>query len=336
MPAKPHAQARSPGLRLHPRNRHRGQYDFARLLIACPSLKKHVRPNAHGLPSIDFANPQAVRLLNRALLADWYGIRDWDIPAAYLCPPIPGRADYVHCLADLLAECQQGRLPQGDKIRLLDIGVGANGIYPLLAHAEYGWSCVGADIDKVALANCQAILAANPEFAAHIELRHQPHTDQMFSHIIASGEHFDVTMCNPPFHASRAEAAAGSQRKWRNLGKSGQREGKQPLLNFGGQENELCYPGGEQAFVASMIGESVRFARRCCWFTSLLSSADSLPALRHVLREAGVKQSRVLDMAQGQKRSRLLAWSFWDVAGQQAWAARYWTAQDQAPAAGRR
>ncbi|BBF84604.1 ribosomal RNA large subunit methyltransferase F [Aquitalea magnusonii] len=325
MPAKSHAQVKPAPARLHPRNRHQGQYDFAALIAACPALKPHVKANAHGQPSIDFASPQAVKLLNRALLAQWYGIQGWDIPAGYLCPPIPGRADYIHSIADLLAGSQQGRLPQGPAIRLLDIGTGANLVYPLLAHAEYGWNCVGADIDRPALANAQAILQANPALASQVELRHQTRADAMFGGIIRPGERFDVTVCNPPFHASRADAAAGSLRKWRQLGKQDDKRGaRNPLLNFGGQQQELCYPGGERAFVAAMIAESTRFARQCCWFTSLLSSADNLPALQHALRAAGARQSRVVAMAQGQKRSRLLAWSFLDQAGQQAWAARYW------------
>ena len=42
-------------------------------------------------------------MLNRAILMHHYGVKSWDIPAGYLCPPIPGRADYIHSVADLLA-----------------------------------------------------------------------------------------------------------------------------------------------------------------------------------------------------------------------------------------
>jgi 23S rRNA (adenine1618-N6)-methyltransferase len=54
--------------------------------------------------TINFSIPQAVKLLNKALLLHFYNVKDWDIPDANLCPPIPGRADYVHYIADLLAE----------------------------------------------------------------------------------------------------------------------------------------------------------------------------------------------------------------------------------------
>jgi 23S rRNA (adenine1618-N6)-methyltransferase len=55
-------------------------------------------------------------------------------PANYLCPPIPAVADYLHYLADLLAD-GSGGVPRGIKVRALDVGVGANCIYPLLGHA---------------------------------------------------------------------------------------------------------------------------------------------------------------------------------------------------------
>ena len=71
-----------------------------------------MRPNQFGDESVDFANPAAVKALNRALLRQDYGLDYWDIPAGYLCPPIPGRADYVHYLADLLAADRGGGAPR--------------------------------------------------------------------------------------------------------------------------------------------------------------------------------------------------------------------------------
>jgi 23S rRNA (adenine1618-N6)-methyltransferase len=265
--------------RLHPRNRHQGQYDFAALIAACPALKPHVKPNPHGLPSIDFANPQAVKLLNRALLAQQYGVQQWDIPPGYLCPPIPG----VPITFMPWPTCWpgQGAVPHGSQIRLLDIGTGANLVYPLLAHAEYGWDCVGSDIDRPALDNAQTILQANPAFAAHIALRHQTRDDAMFSGIWQKGERFDLTLCNPPFHASRAAAAAGSERKWRNLGKGKPQAGQRaPALNFGGRDRELCYPGGEVAFVSRMIEDSAVLPGSACGLPAWCPVPTACPPCR--------------------------------------------------------
>jgi len=141
-----------------------------------------------------------------------------DVPAQYLCPPIPGRADYLHYLADLLSESNGGEIPRGKSVRVLDIGVGANCIYPLIGHATYGWQFVGTDVDAVALNNAQRILDAN-QLSDAVELRLQKSRTAIFSNVTKADEFFDLTLCNPPFHASLAEARHGSQRKWKNLGK---------------------------------------------------------------------------------------------------------------------
>ncbi|MDR6357641.1 23S rRNA A1618 N6-methylase RlmF [Pseudomonas psychrotolerans] len=187
---------------LHPRNRHQGSYDFPALMRVSPALKPFVAPTPRGNLSIDFTDPQAVRALNRALLALHHGVRDWDIPADFLCPPIPGRADYLHHLADLLAEGNGGKLPRGEGVRLLDVGTGANGVYPLIGFKEYGWHFVGSDIAPAALEAFGRTLAANPDCAAAIELRHQPDPQAIFAGILQPGEHYAATLCNPPFHAS--------------------------------------------------------------------------------------------------------------------------------------
>ncbi|WP_374513006.1 23S rRNA (adenine(1618)-N(6))-methyltransferase RlmF [Niveibacterium sp.] len=296
---------------LHPRNRQRGRYDFAQLIGCSPALTRFVARNPYGDDSIDFADPAAVRALNAALLKFNYGVDHWALPPQYLCPPIPGRADYVHYLADLLAERHGGEIPTGDAVRVLDVGVGANCIYPLIGHGEYGWHFVGFDIDRAALDCAQTMLDANPSFAAAIELRLQGNPRAIFRGMIGERERFHLTLCNPPFHASLAEARAGSERKWRNLGKADP-DAAAPRLNFGGHGAELHCPGGEEGFIRRMIAESADYSEQCLWFSSLVSKAATLPVALRALRAAGAREHRVIDMAQGQKRSRILAWTYYD------------------------
>lgn len=305
---------------LHPRNRHRDRYDFKQLIAASPELATFVSLNQYGDESIDFADPAAVKALNRALLNHEYGITGWDIPAQYLCPPIPGRADYLHHLADLLGD--GGIIPRGESVRVLDIGVGANCVYPLIGHRSYGWQFVGTDIDPVALANAQRILDAN-HLGDTIELRLQASPSAIFKGVMRPGEAFDLTLCNPPFHASPDEASAGTQRKWKNLGKAASRQ-KAPALNFGGQGAELWCEGGEEAFVKRMIKESAQHPDRCLWFTTLISKSASLPGVYRALEQAGAHKTRTIEMAQGQKRSRLVAWTFLDESRQRAWRMTHW------------
>ena len=306
---------------LHPRNRHRERYDFPALVKTSPELAAFVQRNKFGDESVDFADPAAVKTLNRALLRHFYGIEYWDIPKGYLCPPIPGRADYVHYLADLLAESNGGTLPPGEAIDVLDVGVGANCIYPIIGRREYGWHFVGSDVDGVALRAAQQIEAANPSLAGAIEARLQPSRTRIFDGLIQAGEVFDLTMCNPPFHVSAAAAAAGSQRKTAGLGT---RRGPRPVLNFGGQNNELWCEGGEGGFIRRMVQESGRRPRTCYWFTTLVSKKETLPGVYRALQTAGATVVRTIEMAQGQKKSRLVAWTFLSPAQQETWRKARW------------
>lgn len=296
---------------LHPRNRHQGEYDFTELTRQSPVLSAFVIETPFGKTSIDFANPAAVQALNRALLKAHYGINAWTIPNGYLCPPIPGRADYLHGLADLLASDHGESIPRGAGVRLLDIGVGANCIYPLLGQAEYGWRFVGSDTDPEAIKAAQAIIVANPGLDQRIELRLQQQRERIFAGVLRADEAFDVCLSNPPFHASAQEAAAANHKKWRNLGKPA-RQRNPSALNFGGQESELWCPGGEVAFVTAMIEESAELKSRFCWFSSLVSKSDNLPGLRKALQQAGAVEVREQAMAQGNKQSRFIAWTFLD------------------------
>lgn len=292
---------------LHPRNPHRHRYDFDKLVASCPALARFVRPNPHGEVSIDYAEPAAVKALNQALLKHVYALAHWDLPPGFLCPPVPGRADYLHHLADLLAESHAGEVPKGGGVRVLDIGVGANTIYPLVGHRTFGWRFLGSDVDEKALAVARRLVEANGLSDA-IKLRRQT-PPAIFRGLLRAGERFDLSMCNPPFHGSAEEAESGSRRKWTNLGRGGSGGGS-PALNFGGQGGELWCEGGEAAFVRRMIEESAAIPSRCLWFTTLLSRSSNLPGVLRALERARVREHRVLPMAQGQKKSRIVAWTF--------------------------
>ena len=305
------------GALLHPRNRHQGRYDFAALIAVEPCLQAFVIRNPYGKESIDFANPEAVRVFNAALLHQLYGIKSWRIPEGYLCPPVPGRADYIHGLADLLAADAQGEIPRGMDCTVLDIGTGASCIYPLLGHHDYGWRFIASDIDTQALAYAAETLAVNGLTEA-IELRLQTTKSAFFKGILQPDERVLCTLCNPPFHSSAAEATSGSTRKWRNLGKQDPRR-KLPTLNFGGKSNELWCKGGELTFVRNMIRESKDYSGQVLWFTSLVSKSAHIRLLQRTLQQVGAVDVQVCAMAQGQKQSRFLAWSFHTAEQRQAW-----------------
>ncbi|QNK62410.1 23S rRNA (adenine(1618)-N(6))-methyltransferase RlmF [Pedobacter sp. PAMC26386] len=306
---------------LHPRNLHRSRYDFPQLINSCPQLESFVFINPYGDQSVDFSNPEAVKTLNKALLIHFYGLSDWDIPENYLCPPIPGRADYIHYLADLLASVNGNVVPKGNSVKVLDIGVGANCVYPIIGHQEYGWQFVGSDVDKRAISSAVNIAAINPTLTNALTFRMQNSPGSIFRGIVKPGELFDLTLCNPPFHASAEEAQQGSQRKVRNLGKQ---KGREVVLNFGGQNSELWCKGGEVEFIRRMIEESAQIAKQCSWFTTLVSKSAHLSTVYYALDKVGVKGVKTVEMAQGQKQSRFVAWTFLSADEQAEWSKKRW------------
>lgn len=307
--------------RLHARNKNRERYDLSALIIAETELKNFIKPNKFGEDSVEFADPKAVKLLNKALLHHYYGIKNWDFPDENLCPPIPGRADYLHFTADLLAQSNFGPLPPGNQINVLDIGVGASCIYPIIGVTEYDWNFVGSDIDENSIESAQKIIDANDELKDKITLRLQENSTSIFKGIIQENDQFDLTICNPPFHATPEEAEKGSRRKVTNL------RGKKPKtteLNFAGISGELIYKGGESAFINKMMTESAELAQNCYWFSTLVSKQSNLKGIYKTLNDLEVTQLKTIPLGTGNKSSRIIAWSFLSKEEQLKWRNSRW------------
>jgi len=279
-------------------------------------LAPFVRLNKYNDESIDFSSAEAVMTLNKALLKQYYGINHWNIPSGYLCPPIPGRADYIHHIADLLGSCNKGIIPTGNKIQCLDIGVGANCIYPIIGVKEYGWSFVGSDIEQVAIQSAAIIIEMNAGLKGKVELRLQKNSKDIFSGIIHSNELFDLTICNPPFHASMEDAQSGTLRKLSNLS---HKRITSPTLNFGGKNKELWCEGGEEKFVKKMIAQSKEISSSCFWFSTLISKSSHLKHVYKALQNAEAIEVKTIPMSQGNKTSRIVAWTFLTHEQQKKW-----------------
>jgi 23S rRNA (adenine1618-N6)-methyltransferase len=293
--------------KLHARNKHHGRYHLQELANTSPELSEYIFVNQYEIETIDFANPEAVKSLNKALLKHFYGVSNWQIPDNYLCPPIPGRADYIHNVADLLAGSNHFQIPKGSQVKCLDIGVGANCVYPLIGNSEYGWSFVGSDIDNVALENATKIVDENEHLKTKIKFRHQPNNKNIFAGVFELTERFHATLCNPPFYASIDEAKNATLKKLNNLNEEQVTEVKQ---NFGGQNRELWTHGGEGKFLKDMIYQSKPYENSCLWFTTLVSNQANLKGAYHYLKEVEALDVKTLSMGQGNKISRVLAWTF--------------------------
>ncbi|MEO5583691.1 MAG: 23S rRNA (adenine(1618)-N(6))-methyltransferase RlmF [Saprospiraceae bacterium] len=292
---------------MHPRNKHRNRYDFKALINTLPELHAFIQLNKYGIESIDFFDPAAVKALNKALLLHYYGLSYWDIPQGYLCPPVPGRADYIHYMADLLGEYNNGKIPTGIKISAMDIGIGANAIYPIIGIQEYGWHFIGTEVNGPSLESAQKIIEHNPTLQKKLILRKQNNPDQIFKGMLQNDEFIDVVVCNPPFHDSKQVAKEGSVRKLKNL-KSPDQE--KSVLNFGGQDTELWRKGGELKFALDMIKESQQLSTSFFLCSIFISKEIHLKPIYAALVNAKALDIQIVIMGQGQKTSRIVVWTY--------------------------
>lgn len=279
---------------MHPKNPFFKDYDFELLIQHYAPLNEFVFVNTYGSTTIKFGDKQAIKALNTGLLKAHYGI-DWDIPEHNLCPPIPGRLDYLLHISDLFVK---------HKIRMLDIGTGANLIYPILASCHLKWECAATEVDRDSLRNALEIINKNSCLKG-IDLRPQPYKNNILENVIKPDDIFDVVVCNPPFFKNRHDAQAKNLRKTKNLGLD-----EKESLNFGGHSNELWYKGGEEAFIKKMIGESVGFIEQVHWFTVLVSQIEHLKNIKRAVNKTNPAEVRVVPMALGNKKSRFIAWRY--------------------------
>ena len=306
--------------KLHARNKHKNGYDFTLLCKNTPELKQYVFTNQYETQTIDFTNSKAILALNYSLLITYYDITYWKIPDGFLCPPIPGRADYIHYLADLLKETNNGKIPHKKTIQALDIGTGANCIYPIIGATQYKWNFVATDINAQAIKSANSIVINNINLSPKIKLVTQLNNHHIFRDIIEQQQRIDITLCNPPFHSSANAAAEGTERKWKNLsGNASKKQVPSNQLNFGGKHNELWCDGGELQFIKNMIKESQYYSSQVLWFTCLVSKKEHIRPLQLALKKVKKCDVKVIKMKQGQKISRFIAWSFLTDEEKQEW-----------------
>ena len=279
---------------LHPKNKFNKGYNFEELIKINPKLEPFVSTNQFDVVTIDFSNPEAVKELNKGLLFSYDKVSIWNFPKENLCPPIPGRLDYIHYLNDLITS--------EENVKVLDIGTGATCIYPLLGVAEYNWTFVATDIDFASLDTAQDIIDDN-NLGGQIKLRRQEDENNILKGILKNEDSFSVVMCNPPFYKSAEEAQGANKRKNRNLGNN-------TVRNFSGNNNELWYVGGEKAFLHNYLYESSLFKEKSKWFTSLVSNKDNIKSLEKSSTKLGAVEFKVIPMTQGNKVTRIACWRF--------------------------
>lgn len=287
---------------MHTKNIHKNGYDLVVLSINNPNLKPFVILK-NDKQTIDFSNPKAVRELNRALLKTYYNIAFWQFPEQNLTPAIPSRAEYIHLINDLI---QTSKITE--KVNVLDIGTGANCIYPLLGQAIYNWIFTATDVCNTSLKYAKSIIAKN-KLNRQISILKQNNRSSIFKGILDADSKFTVTMCNPPFYKNETEANQATLQKQIGL----KQQANSVSRNFAGQATELWYNGGEKAFLHNYLYESSLFKTQCSWYTTLVSNKANLKSMYASLEKLEAKQIKTLPIQIGNKKSRVVAWTFLEI-----------------------
>jgi 23S rRNA (adenine1618-N6)-methyltransferase len=282
---------------VHPDNPFLGNYNFNQLVHAYPPLEQYIVPGRFARKSINFSNPDAVYALNKALLKWRYGV-NWSLKEGHLCPAVPGRLDYLLHVNELLGDFE------GRRVQMIDIGTGASLIYPLLGTAAFNWECIGTEVDKEAISYAKGLVRMNPNMQG-TRIRRQEFKSQILDGVIFDDDDFDVLVCNPPFYKTKTEAMNMNARKNKNL-----HGADEPHFNFGGSANELWYKGGEEAFLKKLALESATYKTKVTWFTCLVSKKEHLKTFKRYIRKGEPTEVREIEMTQGNKESRFVAWTF--------------------------
>ena len=96
------------------------------------------------IPVFDFKDEHVLRTLTTVLFKDEFNL-DVVLPHDRLTPPLPNRVNYLRWLSVLL-NSSAGTVSNNStrsSPHILDIGVGASCVYPLLGHRMYGWQFTG-------------------------------------------------------------------------------------------------------------------------------------------------------------------------------------------------
>ena len=282
---------------MHPDNPFEKEYNFNGLIQSHPELSEFIIVGKSDRKSIDFGDSKAIIALNTALLKRTFDV-NWELKPGHLCPALPGRLDYLIHVKDLLGA------PSEKLITMLDIGTGASLIYPLLATAAFDWNCTASEVDIDSIEFAKKLLLLNPNLKT-TTLRNQRFKSKIFHHVMEENDYFDLVVCNPPFYKTQSEAEQRNIRKNKNL-----HNNESISHNFGGHSNELWYKGGEEAFIKTMASESASYGSQVGWFTCLISNSEHVKTLKRYVRKANPTELRVVEMEQGNKKSRFIAWTF--------------------------
>lgn len=288
---------------MHPKNIYRYETpNFRQLVDIFPELKQYTIKANDGHAGLDFRNWDACRELVKVQFTHDFGII-WTIPRPHLIPPLANRLNYLCFIHDLI--CLWSPDPKNRpsyEYNILDIGCGANLVYPLLGTSYFGWSFVGCDIQMDALLIAARNRDSNPSVSPRIILKKvarqpsqgdgQSATSGILGSCLQDGDMFDACVCNPPFFSNENDM------------------GQNPSTDYGGTHTEMVYQGGEECFVSEMVRDSEKHRASVAWFSTMVGKKKTLKNVKKLLYSLDDTVIRTNELVQGTTHRWVIAWSF--------------------------
>ena len=227
--------------------------DFLTLIKEFPELKKYkLKQNEDNEDEFqfDWSNNELSLLMDKSILNYYFNIKYYDIPKGFLIPPIPSRINYINLINSIITKLINDI--DIKNIIGIDIGTGANIIYPILGYSIYKWKFICTEINKEAYNNAKLILQKN-NLENNINIIKQNNKDNIFISILNRENKYLFSMCNPPYYNYENEIKLEDKKRDNEY-------------NF----DEIYYKNGEYGFFQRYFEESICYKNNVFLYTILI------------------------------------------------------------------
>ena len=271
--------------------------DFLILIKEFPDLKKYIiKQNEENKEEIyfDWSNNDLSLLMTKSILNYYFNIKYYYIPKGFLIPPIPSRLNYLNLINSLLTE--EVNIKYKD-ITGIDIGTGANIIYPILGNSLYKWKFICSEINEESFNNAKLIIEKN-NLENYIKLIKQENKNNIFLNILNQQNKYTFSLCNPPYYDYETEIKLDEKKRDNEF-------------NF----DEVYYQKGEFGFFQRYFTESICYNKNVYLFTILIgkkTNMENICDLINVKNNNIIKKFNVQKIQTGNNLRYIIYWSFFE------------------------
>ena len=265
--------------------------DFLILIKEFPELKKYIIKHDEKIEefSFDWSNNDLSLLMTKSILNYYFNIKYYDIPKGFLIPPVPSRLNYLNLINELIKDIEK------ENIIGVDIGTGANIIYPILGNSIYNWKFICSEINNESYNNAKLILQKN-NLEENINLIKQENKNNIFVSIINQENKYTFSMCNPPYYDYEQEIKIEDKKR-------------DTEYNF----DEVYYEKGELGFFERYFEESICYKKNIFLFTILIGKKsnseiiyDKINSYNNIIKLCDIKK-----IMTGNNVRYIIYWSFY-------------------------